>query len=246
MEGKEELRNVPVEFVGEYCISCGQPLKPKRREVRAFVAILLVVIVAFSSVLYMQHNLLQLRESEIRSLTEERDSLKLIVSSKEAQITTLKEQNALLEKAKALLEQDKAELEKELAGYKTGGYLKLSRPTRAQLESYLRSDKTDQNKWREGSESSIGYVCINFAADLKANAMRAGWNISFVSANYNYSKEEYGHAFNMAILEDGSIVYIDTYTDTLYGSVEALIAYATAPAGKSPDYITVVEIAVVW
>ena len=58
MEEKEESRKVREEFVGDYCISCGQPLKPKRRDVKVFVAILLVVIVTFSSLFYMQYNLL--------------------------------------------------------------------------------------------------------------------------------------------------------------------------------------------
>jgi len=48
------------------------------------VAILLVVIIVFSSLFYVQYSLLQLRESQIKGLTEERDSLKLKVSDLEA------------------------------------------------------------------------------------------------------------------------------------------------------------------
>jgi len=238
----EELRKVPQGLVGDYCISCGRPLRPKRRDARVFAAILLVVIVAFSSVLYIEYNLLQFRESAIKGLTEERDSLKLKVSDLETLKTSLENDKAMLEEAKAQLEKDKASLEKEL------GHYKLKTPTRTELERFLLDDQTDKNEYREGNEYRIGYVCINFACDLKANAARAGWNISFIVANYDVHYRgrhyEYGHSFNMAILADDSIVYIDTYTDSLYDSVEELLAYAIERV-ESTD-ILVMETAVIW
>jgi len=148
----EKLRRAPDEFVGDYCISCGPPLKSKRRDVKVLVAILLVVTVAFSSVLYMQYNLLQLRESAIKGLTEERDSLKLKVSDLETLITSLENDKAMLEEAKAQLEQDKANLEREL------GHYKLKTPTRAELETFLLNDQTDKNEYRQGNKYGIGYV----------------------------------------------------------------------------------------
>jgi len=223
------------ESVGDYCISCGRPLKPKRRDVKVFVAILLVVIVTFSTLFYMQYNLLQLRESQVKGLTEENDSLKLKVSDLETLKASLENDKAMLEEARAKLEQDKTNLEKEL------GHYKLKAPTRTDLENFLLNDRTDENEWREG------YVCMNFACDLKINAAREGWNISYVGVNYDaYSqgrRYQYGHAFNMAILVDGSIVYIDTYADTLYDSVESLLASLEE---VEPSNIVVTEIVVIW
>jgi len=227
-----------METAGDYCVSCGQPLKPKRRDVKAFVAILLVVVIVFSSLLYMQYNSLQLRESAIKGLTEERDSLKLEVSDLETLKTSLENDKAMLEKAKLQLEQDKAKLEIEL------GHYKLKTPTRVELENFLLNDKTDKNEYR------TGYVCINFACDLKANAARAGWNISYVQANYDvyYDRGKYfedAHAFNMAILADGSIVYIDTYADTLYNSVAELLV-SLYVIEYEPRDIFVTEIVIIW
>jgi len=134
--------------------------------------------------------------------------LKLKVSDLETLEASLENDKAMLEEARAKLEQDKTDLEKEL------GHYKLKTPTRTELENFLLNDRTDENEYGQG------YKCLNFACDLKTNAAKAGWNISYVQVNYDVYYQgrhyQYGHAFNMAILGDGLIVYIDTCTDTLY------------------------------
>jgi hypothetical protein len=47
------------------------------------------------------------------------------------------------------------------------------------------------------------YACVNFAKNLKVNAAKAGWNISFIAVNFISPKCKDDHALNGAYLADG-------------------------------------------
>lgn len=75
-------------------------------------------------------------------------------------------------------------------------------PTFAQLESFLLSDKTDQNTYIPGV-----YVCADFARDVYNNAEKAGIRAAFVGIEFTGTKE--GHALNAFMTTDKGLVFID-------------------------------------
>jgi hypothetical protein len=75
-------------------------------------------------------------------------------------------------------------------------------PTFAQLESFLLSDKTDQNIYIPGI-----YVCSEFARDVYNNAEKAGIRAAFVGIRFNGISE--GHALNAFMTTDKGLVFID-------------------------------------
>jgi len=84
-------------------------------------------------------------------------------------------------------------------------------PTYSELYEFLRIDQTDKMSYQEGR-----YVCINFAADLKRNAALAGYNIGFVSVNYDGPKKGGGHAFNGAVSTSKDTRYVvDRWSDII-------------------------------
>jgi hypothetical protein len=75
-------------------------------------------------------------------------------------------------------------------------------PTFAQLESFLLSDKTDQNTYVPGA-----YVCADFARDVYNNAEKAGIRAAFVGIKFAGDSE--GHALNAFMTTDKGLVFID-------------------------------------
>jgi len=130
-----------------------------------------------------------------------------------------------------VLEAKVTSLESELTTYK------LRRPNLSELQIFLKTDQTDKNQYKRWS-----YVCINFASDLKRNAARAGYNITYVSVNYEYEEGSTGHALNGAYLTDGSWVWIEPQNDKIHhGKIEeCLVAFFKL------QYVKVKEIAIVW
>ena len=122
-------------------------------------------------------------------------------------------------------------LESELTTYK------LRRPSLSELQLFLRIDQIDKNEYKR-----LSYVCINFAADLKRNAARAGYNISFVTVNYEHEGGSAGHALNGAYLSDGSWVWIEPQKDKIHqGTIEECLR-----ALFKLQYAKIGEIAIVW
>jgi len=113
---------------------------------------------------------------------------------------------------------------------------KLGRPSLSELQLFLKTDQTDKHEYKR-----LSYVCINFAADLKRNGARAGYNISFVSVNYE-SDGSWGHALNGAYLSDGSWVWIEPQNDKIYhGTIEEYLMVFF-----KLSYVKIKEIAIVW
>jgi hypothetical protein len=75
-------------------------------------------------------------------------------------------------------------------------------PTFAQLESFILSDKTDQNTYISGT-----YVCADFARDVYNNAEKAGIRAAFVGIEFTGNNP--GHALNAFMTTDKGLVFID-------------------------------------
>jgi len=114
---------------------------------------------------------------------------------------------------------------------------KLKRPSYSELQEFLRIDQTDRKNYQEGR-----YVCINFAADLKRNAVLVGYNISYVVVNYEGPNKSGGHGFNSAYLSDGSWVWIEPQNDKIYtGTIEDYLK-----SFLKVGWVKVEELAIVW
>ena len=114
------------------------------------------------------------------------------------------------------------------------GVKPLRRPSLGELTAFLAKDTVSDLEYRKqqgipvtvGNESfRIGYVCMNYAADLKMKAALAGLNISYVSINFIGYREvgvfiEAGHALNGALLSDGRWVWIEPQTDAVSFSLQ--------------------------
>jgi hypothetical protein len=128
-------------------------------------------------------------------------------------ITDLEYRIRDLEDNVTVLSNGNVRLTQELSHYK------LRRPTYEELQSFLAKDGTSERSYVDQS-----YVCMNFAYDLKASAAEQGWNISFVSVNYDDPRGGGGHACNGAYLADGSWVWIEPQNDRIYtGPIESYL-----------------------
>ena len=112
----------------------------------------------------------------------------------------------------------------------------VRRPSESELKSFLASDPVSMVPFRSGS-----YICINYAADLKRNAVLAGWNISVVIVNYNSSRGFGGHVLNGAYLSDGRWVWVEPQRDLVLTDLESHLRDFLRVS-----YAKVTEIAIVW
>jgi len=198
-----------------YCRECGRRFKDPRLVVTSLILIV-VLGAAVVEAIYFQ-TLLQEYTAQLHEYERKVASLESRVQDLESDQTRLKN--------------EKMQLSKELSHYR------LKRPTYYELLDFLANDGTSEHVYRKGS-----YVCMNFAWDLKANAIQQGWNISFVSINFDDPTGGGGHACNGAYLADGSWVWIEPQTDRIYrDSVES---YLESFFGVS--WVQVEEIVVVW
>lgn len=74
-------------------------------------------------------------------------------------------------------------------------------PTYSQLVSFIKSDKTDMNRYVNGK-----YECSEFARDVYNNAEKAGIRSAWVAIEFNKGD---GHALNAFQTLDKGLVYID-------------------------------------
>ena len=95
-------------------------------------------------------------------------------------------------------------------GYEVGveaglghGYT-LRDPTYKEVVTFLRTDKTDKNKYDEDS-----YVCSHFARDVDNNAEKEGLRCAFVELRY----PDGGHSIIAFEAVDKGLIYFDPQTD---------------------------------
>ncbi len=129
----------------------------------------------------------------------------------------------------------------------------LYRPSMQTLQQFLDRDQTNKKEYQHGTSSTLGYICLNYADELRLNARHEGINMSIVDINFIVSSTPFGHSFNAVILSDGSFVWIDSMADKIYirdpdwplTKVAAKMIEVNYPllAGKPA---TITEMRIVW
>jgi len=84
----------------------------------------------------------------------------------------------------------------------------LADPTYASMEAFLASDKTDQNTY-----NATTYNCVNFSADVIANASKQ--NIRCAYVNIDFGNILSGHAIVAFDTTDKGMVYIEPQNDCI-------------------------------
>ncbi len=82
---------------------------------------------------------------------------------------------------------------------------RLRNPTYFEAQQLLASDKTDSHLYIIGS-----YTCANFAADLRSNALRAGYDCGIA---FLYFPDNTSHALNCFNTTDKGLVFVEPQTD---------------------------------
>jgi hypothetical protein len=153
----------------------------------------------------------------------------------EAKLTALEEENRLLRIANETAYQKLAYLNGTLDRYV------LRYPTFEELKQFLKDDKTNQHARIKGQ-----YECMDFARDLKIHAAAAGWNVSFVVANFymtwNGEKKGIGHAFNGVLLANNTMVWVEPQNDHIYTTIDELLVRLYL----FPVQVSIIEVVVVW
>jgi len=104
-----------------------------------------------------------------------------------------------------------------------------------ELRKFLEEDDVNFREYAKG------YVCINFARDLKIHAERMGYNVSFIIVNFNSPEGEEGHALNGAYLSNGEFVYIEPQTDGIYFSLEEALKDTF-----DLEWVKIEDYAIIW
>jgi len=134
-------------------------------------------------------------------------------------------------------------------GYESGfddGYLKgvedgagrgyaIRDPTFQEVLNFIGIDKTDRNKYSEN------YTCINFAADVKNNAFKAGYRCGLVYIRF----PEAAHTIVAFNTTDEGIVFIEPQFDEIVilkigESYSALNGYKTPPYDDAILYYIII------
>jgi uncharacterized Zn-binding protein involved in type VI secretion len=116
-------------------------------------------------------------------------------------------------------------------------------PTYASMQAFIASDKTDQNTYNAST-----YDCVNFSADVIANAAKQNIRCAFVNIDFPGS----GHAIVVFNTTDKGMIYIEPQNDDIVNlKVEAHYYQEEVPPPGyyylPPSYDdTVTRFVVVW
>ena len=110
-------------------------------------------------------------------------------------------------------------------------------PTYTQMITFLRKDKTDQNRYINGK-----YTCSEFARDVYNNAEKVGIRSAWVSLDFK--NDYYGHACNAFKTTDKGLIYIDCTgnsdkkraTTDLDSKVNVVVGKPFIPIALFPPY----------
>jgi type II secretory pathway pseudopilin PulG len=207
-------------------------MKVKSTTLIVVVLSTLLLPVYFYRQAYSQTTESQTLEARLATLEQENQLLQVANETAEQKLTTL---NGTLEALQQKLTAVNGTLNGTLAKYV------LRYPTLAELKGLLANDTTSRHPRVKGT-----YDCMDFARDLKAHAAAAGWNMSFVVANFmltwNGETEGFGHAFNGVLLANGTMVYVEPQNDAIYSTPEELIVHLYL----FPVQVSMIEVVVVW
>jgi len=109
-------------------------------------------------------------------------------------------------------------------------------PIYKEVLAFIRQDKTDENKY-----NAENYTCLNFVADLKNNAFKAGYRCGLVFIEF----PESAHTIVCFNTTDRGIVFVEPQTD------EIVILTVGQPYWDRTKYIptyndTIVRFVIIW
>ena len=81
----------------------------------------------------------------------------------------------------------------------------LRSPTYLEVQQFMASDKTNSHPYIEGI-----YTCVNFAADFRRDALRAGYECGYV---FVYFPDNTSHALNCFNTTDKGLVFVEPQLD---------------------------------
>ncbi len=110
-------------------------------------------------------------------------------------------------------------------------------PTFQEVLQFISSDRTDKNQYREEN-----YTCVDFAADFKNNAMKAGYTCGYVYIQFPDS----AHTIVCFNSTDHRLVFVEPQIDEIM-SLTLGRPYWDRTKYKAPDYNdTVVRFVIAW
>lgn len=169
-----------------------------------------------------------------------RNSLLTLDDDLEAAQAELNASNELIESLEDALSNLQVNYARLTTGY---GYV-LRDPSYQEMEDFLKQDETSEREYLENE-----YICVDFAADVKANAAEEGIRCAYVVIEYLGLT---GHAIVAFDTTDEGLVYIEPQFDW---EVEPEIGQryyqcVVPPPGHSmvePDYDdTMARVIVIW
>lgn len=91
----------------------------------------------------------------------------------------------------------------------------LRDPTYSEMQEFLTCDKTDLNERKEGLFGLFfSYVCVNFARDVKRNAIKQGIRCAGVVVLFEDNKSNFEfHALIAFNTIDKGVIFIESQTD---------------------------------
>ncbi|NWF78233.1 MAG: hypothetical protein HXY36_06565 [Chloroflexi bacterium] len=180
---------------------------------------------------------LALVEAELEVKQTQLTDAEAELAAGEAELSTSKE---LIESLEATLSSLQVNYERLITGY---GYV-LRDPSYQEMKDFLAWDRISEHEYAPDE-----YTCVNFAADVKANAVRQGFRCAYVVIEYH---GETGHAIIAFDTTDRGLVFVDPQLDW---EVELQVGKryyqcVVPPAGhymtKPPYDDTISRIIVIW
>jgi cell division protein FtsB len=202
-------------------------------------AIVILAIVAIASLVTTAWTVNELNAAQKSRLLVDDELVAMQAELEDLEIE-LNASKALVES----LEDELSNLQVNYARLTTGyGYV-LRDPSYQEMKDFLKQDKTDKQEYSESD-----YVCVDFAADVKANAAKEGLRCAYVAIEY---LGRTGHTIVAFDTSDRGLVYIEPQFDW---EVEPEIGRryyqcVKPPAGHymtAPSYDdTIARIIVIW
>ena len=204
-----------------------------------WLAIVILAIVAITSLVATAWVLNELNRTQNSLLLIDDD-----LEAAQAELATVEiELNASKELVESL-EDTLSNLQVNYARLTTGyGYV-LRDPSYQEMKDFLKQDETSEQEYSESE-----YVCVDFTADVKANAAKEGLRCAYVAIEY---LGRIGHAIVAFDTTDRGLVYIEPQFDW---EVEPEIGQryyqcVIPPPGHymaKPDYDdTIARVIVIW
>jgi hypothetical protein len=201
------------------------------------IVILAIVAITFLVATAWVSNELEAAQAQLTNIAAELATMQAGLSTVEIELNASTELVGSLETELLNLQ---ANYERLTTGY---GYV-LMDPGYQEMQDFLTQDMTSEREYVEGE-----YVCVDFAADVKANAARRGIRCAYVVIEY---RGETGHTIIAFDTTDEGLVFIEPQFDW---EVEPEIGEryyqcVTPPSGyymTKPGYDdTIARIIVIW